>query len=164
MHGSAFSKKIRYSLENVSKKGHVTKCSPKKHAMQSKPDYLDQLIDRASEKAGSDYRLAQMLEVGRSTVSQWRHGKKTCPAGDVALMADIAGLVAEDWTNRAVIAAYAGTSKGEKIARALGKALVATGAVIVTSGVNAGQIGSDIGAYLIRCIVLLSRKRALVIR
>jgi hypothetical protein len=82
----------------------------------------------------------------------------------VALMADIAGLVAEDWTNRAVIAAYAGTSKGEKIARALGKALVATGAVIVTSGVNAGQIGSDIGAYLIRCIVLLSRKRALVIR
>jgi hypothetical protein len=132
--------------------------------MTNKPDYLDQLIDKASKAAGNDNKLAQMLDVNRQAVSNWRHGKKTCPVGDVALMADIAGLAAEDWTNRAVIAAYAGTSKGEKIARALGKALVATGAVIVKSGANAGQIGFDTGAYLIRYIVLLSRKRALVIR
>lgn len=57
--------------------------------MQAKPEFLSQLIDKASTAAGSDYKLAAELGVTRFTVSNWRAGRKTCPAGDVALMAHI---------------------------------------------------------------------------
>ncbi len=112
--------------------------------MQTKPDYLDQLICRASAVAGSDYKLAQQLGVTRQNVSNWRHGKQKCPAGDVALMADIAGLDAEAWTARAVIASYGDTSKGKKIAGALKKAFAATGAASVLSGLAAMLIAFSV--------------------
>jgi len=124
-------------------------------AMQNKPEYLDQLIDLASKAAGSDYKLAQRLGVNRQAVSNWRHGHKTCPAADQALMADIAGLEAEAWGNRALIAAYEGTPKGELLKQALKKALAATGAALVSSGIDAAQVTNaahDMGLYLIRCI------------
>ncbi|CAM8659932.1 Cro/C1-type helix-turn-helix domain [Comamonadaceae bacterium] len=126
----------------------------------SKPEFLGQLIDLASEAAGSDYKLAAMLETSRSTLSQIKAGKRPCPLGDVALMAEIAGLKPEEWVARALVAQYEGTSKGDKLYRALGKALVATGAVIASSGASAHQIFSHkggaaeaIGAYLVRCIL-----------
>lgn len=132
--------------------------------MQTKPDYLDQLLDKASAAAGSDYKLAQLLEVNRQTVSHWRHAHKPCPVADVALMAEIAGLKPEEWIARAVVKQYEGTSKGDKLFRALGKALVATGGAIVSSGASAHLISSlEIPvsglSYFIRCIVLLSRKQ-----
>jgi len=74
-----------------------------------------------------------MLEVPRQNLSAWKHGRKACPAGDVALMASIAGLDPVAWNARATAAAYEGTPKGEKLAAALGKALLVTGAVIGTS-------------------------------
>lgn len=134
----------------------------------AKPDYLDQLIDKASASAGSDYKLAQMLEVSRQAVSNWRHGHKSCPVADVALMASIAGLDAEAWHARATVSQYEGTSKGDKLYRALGKALAATGAAVVSSGASAHLIFSNNAAvkhtvngigYVIRCIVLLSYRR-----
>jgi predicted transcriptional regulator len=94
--------------------------------MQTKPEYLDQLLDKASAAAGSDYKLAQMLEVNRSAVSDWRHSRKTCPVADVALMAEIAGLKPEEWIARAVVKQYEGSAKGDKLYRALGKFLAAT--------------------------------------
>lgn len=114
----------------------------------NKPDYLDQLINLASSAAGSDYKLAATLGVSRQTVSNWRHGHKTCPAGDQALMAQLAGLDAEAWVARAVASQYEGTEKGERLAQALKKALVATGAAIISGGAAAGE---SVG-YLIRCI------------
>jgi DNA-binding transcriptional regulator YdaS (Cro superfamily) len=133
----------------------------------SKPDYLDQLISEASTAAGSDYKLAQMLEVPRQNLSAWKHGRKACPVSDVALMAEIAGLKPEEWMARAVVAQYEGTSKGDKLFRALGKALVATGAAVVSSGASAHLIfshkgGETIGgavSYFIRCIERLSLPR-----
>lgn len=121
--------------------------------MQVKPEYLDQLIELASKKAGSDYKLAQLIHASRQTVSDWKHSRKTCPPGDVALMAQVAGLDPEAWTLRAVAGQYAGTPKGIKLQAALKKALVATGAAIVSSGVSAASIGGDAVAYLIRCIL-----------
>ena len=119
----------------------------------SKPEYLDQLINTASEKAGSDYKLAALLDVSRMTVSNWRHGRKTCPVADVALMAEIAGLDAQAWHARATVEQYAGTPKGDKLYRALGKALVATGAVIASSGASAQALSCECVSYLIRCIL-----------
>lgn len=123
-----------------------------------KPEYLDKLMDQASSKAGSDYKLAKMLETTRQAVSDWRHGRKTCPVGDQVLMAEIAGLKSEEWMARALVAQYEGTKKGDKLYRALGKTLVATGAVIVSSGAAAQQIFSTVDllapvAYFIRCIL-----------
>ena len=112
------------------------------------PDYLVKLISLASEAAGSDYRLAQMMQTTRQNVSMWKHGKKTCPAGDQALMAHIAGLDAEAWTARAVIAQYEGTAKGELLKQALKKALQVTGVAIVSVSAHAQESIS----YLIRCI------------
>lgn len=114
----------------------------------SKPDFLDQLIEQASRAAGSDYKLASMLDVPRQNLSAWKHGRKTCPVADVALMAQIAGMDAEAWASRAIVAEYEGTPKGEKLAVALGKALLATGAALATSGASAAAVAFD---YLIRC-------------
>lgn len=122
----------------------------------TKPDYLDQLINLASEKAGSDYKLAQMLESSRSAVSDWRHGRKTCPIADVALMAHIAGLDPAAWVARATVSPYEGSPKGDKLFIALGKALVATGAVIASSGASAQALSGECVSYLIRCIERLS--------
>lgn len=128
-----------------------------------KPDYLDQLMDQAKNAVGSDYRLAQTLEVSRQTVSDWRHGRKTCPIADQVLMAELSGLKTEEWAARALVAQYEGTSKGDKLFRALGKGLAVTGAVIASSGANAHQTFSTITesaiGYFIRCILLLSHRR-----
>jgi len=120
--------------------------------MQAKPEYLDQLIDRASKAAGSDYKLAQKLGVTRQNVSNWKHGKQTCPVADQALMAELAGLPAEEWLSRAVVAQYSGTPKGEALAKALGKALAVTGAGIASSGAHAVTAAGETLSYFIRCI------------
>ena len=124
----------------------------------SKPEYLEELIDKASKAAGNDSQLAKMLEVSRQAVNDWRKGRKTCPVADQTLMASIAGLDAEAWHARATVAQYEGTSKGDKLYRVLGKALAATGAVIASSGVNALAIYSTANEHFIRCIKVLRKK------
>lgn len=114
---------------------------------REKPEYLDELINRASKKAGSDSALARELEVGRQLVSDWRHGRKPCSPEDQALMAGMAGLDAEAWGARAMIAKHAGTTKGAKLEGALKKALVVTGGALVSCGAIAAN-----DFYFIRCI------------
>jgi len=124
--------------------------------MQSKPDYLDQLIEKASIAAGNDNKLAKMLDVNRQTVSNWRHAKKPCPVGDQVLMAEIAGLKGEEWAARAIVAQYEGTPKGDMLFRALKKSLPAIGAAIASGGVHAHAIcssASESVSYFIRCIL-----------
>jgi len=123
--------------------------------MQAQPEYLIELIDRASKNAGNDTRLAQELEVPKQTVSNWRHGRKPCPPADQALMANIAGLDAEAWGARALINQHAGTTKGAKLEAALKKALLVTGAAMLSSGAQAAPVISaayDQTMYFIRCI------------
>lgn len=106
------------------------------------PAYLITLIDKASENAGSDYKLAKLLAVNRQNVSNWRHGHKACPVADQALMASIAGLDVNAWMARAVVNQYEGTAKGDALFKVLGKALLATGAAIGSGGASAHQIFS----------------------
>ena len=80
---------------------------------------LAELIDKASEAAGSDSKLAKLIEATQPHISEWRRGTRACPPGDVALMAHVAGLDAGDWTLRAVAAKYEGTAKGEMLMQAL---------------------------------------------
>lgn len=114
---------------------------------------LIELIDKAAEVVGSDYKLAQMLEISRGAISDWRHDRRPCPPADVALMASIAGLDASAWLVRATIEKYEGTPKGDALYKALGKALLATGAAAVSAGANATAIFGNtvpdtVGAWL----------------
>lgn len=104
---------------------------------------VKELIERAAAAAGTRYKLAQMLNVPTSSVYAWEKGKP-CPPGDIALMADIAGLDAQAWLVRATLEKYEGTPKGDQLARVLGKCLLATGAALVSSGASAAQICSRI--------------------
>ena len=112
-----------------------------------KPEYLDQLIDQASKAAGSDYKLAQELGVTRFNVSNWRHGKTTCPVADQTLMAAMAGLEPEAWLARATVAQYEG-AKAVKLQRALKKSLAQIGGVLPMFGLTVAGV-----SYFIRCIL-----------
>lgn len=113
----------------------------------STPDQFTQLINLASAAAGNDLKLAALLGQHRSTISQWRSGAKTIPAGDIALMAELSGLDPIAWGARAIAAGYEGTAKGEKIAKVLGQALAATGAAIGSASASAGEL-----MQFIRCV------------
>jgi len=117
-----------------------------------KPEYLDELINRASKAAGSDTALAKELEVSKTVISDWRGGRKRCSPEDQTLMAGLAGLEAEAWGARAMIAKHAGTTKGAKLEGALKKALLATGGALASFGATAAATASDAMAYFIRCI------------
>lgn len=119
--------------------------------MPNRPFVLS-LIDKASEQAGSDYKLAAMLHVSRFAVSAWKHGKKPVPTADVALMAYIAGLDPQAWAARDLIAKHEGTAKGEALFNALGKALGVIGAGAGSFGTNAMPINPSNVVDLIRCI------------
>lgn len=109
---------------------------------------LAELIDRASKVAGSDKKLSELIDSPQPHMSQWRKGARPCPPADVALMADIAGLNADEWALRAIAAKYEGTEKGEKLKRAL-KVSAATIGAVLSSGVHAGTIGGEV----LRCIL-----------
>lgn len=123
--------------------------------MQAIPEYLTQLLDKAREKTGSDYATAKALGITRGYISQWRNGSSQCSPEDVAQLAEIAGLEADKWLIRAVIAKHEGTAKGDRLYKALGKALLVTGAVI---GSNTASALQTFSTDFIRCILLLSRK------
>jgi hypothetical protein len=118
----------------------------------TKPDYLETLIDKAQEKVGSDYKLAKTLGQPRSAISMWRAGKRSCPVADQVLMAELAGLDPQAWSARALIAQHEGTAKGEALYKALGKALLATGAAVASFGANALATSLIEAVNLIRCI------------
>lgn len=117
---------------------------------------LNTLIDKASKLSGSDGKLANSLGVSRMVVSDWRHGRRTATPADQALMAHIAGLDPVQVLARATVEAYEGKPKGDALMKALGKALLATGAVAGSAGAAAHQISSmatDLMTRAIQCIL-----------
>lgn len=83
---------------------------------------LRALLDAASKKAGSDYKVAQLLGVPRQHVSDWRAERRTCTPEDQALLAALAGMDPEETLVRAVLEKHANTAKGERLLSALGNA------------------------------------------
>lgn len=119
---------------------------------------INTLIDKAAERAGSDYKLAAMLGMQRQAISNMRHGRKTATPEDQALFASVAGLDAMEVLARAMVWKHEGTPKGDKLMRALGKGLLATGAAVASAGASAAAIFSSISPAktvvdLIRCIL-----------
>ncbi len=89
---------------------------------------LNDLIDKASAIAGSDYKLAKLLGVSTGAVCDWRAGRRSCAPEDWALLAHVAGLDPEEALIRAVLAKHRDSKKGERLTTALGKGLHRIGA------------------------------------
>lgn len=85
------------------------------------------LIDKAAEKVGSRYKLAQILGVSPSHVYDWAKGTKTCSPPDRARIASFAGEDPAQELIRATLEATEGTTRGDQLRAALGKLLLQTG-------------------------------------
>lgn len=103
---------------------------------------LTTLIDKASRAAGTDAALARSLGIQSQILSDWRHGRRTCTPADQALLAHVAGLDPVQVLARATVEAYEGKPKGDALMKALGKALLATGAAVGSAGAAAQGISS----------------------
>lgn len=123
------------------------------------------LIEGASDIAGSDYKLAKMMGIPRQHLSDYKHGKRNAQPEDIAILASLQGLDGSAWALRAMVEKHEGTAKGDRLMKAVGKALLATGAMIGGAGANAMVIYSATSEtvakpieYFIRCIHSLSQK------
>ena len=123
---------------------------------------INNLLDKAAEICGSDYKAAKSMGVTPQTVSDWRYGRRNPQPEDIALIACAGGLNAEQWALRAMVAKHEGTAKGDRLMKAVGKALLATGGVIASGTASAHQIFSIVEglppagqwmAYFIQCIL-----------
>ena len=119
--------------------------------MQTDTDLIF-LIDSAKAIAGSDYKLAPMLETTPQRISDWRHGRKPIPAAQLALLASVAGFDPTQTVIRNLVEQHEGTPLGDKLMRVLGKASRATGAVLGFVGVSALVTSSKI-TETIQCIL-----------
>lgn len=117
---------------------------------------LKQLIHQAAVIAGSDYKLAAELDQPRQRVSDWKAGRKPCPMPDLLYMARMAKVT--DHELRELLEAqeverHAGTPRGEKLARVVGKALagvVATLCIFGTTVQDARAAGSSQNVELVK--------------
>lgn len=111
------------------------------------------LIDAASAVAGSRRKLAKALGYSNGNLSGWFAGTRTCPVEAQALMADMAGLDAEQTTLYAVIDGERNPQRKEALFRVLGKAYRQHGGAALSAMFASAIWVSDAGAYLIRCIL-----------
>lgn len=92
---------------------------------------LVKLIEEAAKVAGSESKLAAMVEETRQNLSGWKHGKRACPVEAQILMAAIAKQDIDQVMKEALIERNAGTTRGEKLVSALGKGLITIGVATV---------------------------------
>ena len=94
------------------------------------PGILGELIERAAKESGSKTALAEKMGVSPQRLNDWRTGYRPCPPEQVAILADIAGLVAEEWLARATLWHAKEKPYYKRLEEALGKWLPRTGAAI----------------------------------
>jgi len=82
---------------------------------------LREIIERASELAGTQRALAQAVGVTPNKITDYKTGLVGCPPETVALIADAANLDAKEWLAEAVLWRTEGTPQGERLRRALKK-------------------------------------------
>lgn len=112
----------------------------------NRAEELNLLIDKAAKIAGSDRKLALLLGEPPQRVSNWRHGHAVAQPEDWALLAHVAGLDPVSELARAIVAKHESKRKGDLLMKALGKASLATGAVLGSAGAMAHQIFSTVSS------------------
>lgn len=113
------------------------------------------LIDAASARVGSAYKLAKVIGYTNAEVSMWRLGRRSCPIEAQVLMAPVAGLDVDAVIREALIERNANTPRGEKLISALGKGLMAAGVLIVSTAFDNDALASSVpvALHLLRCIL-----------
>lgn len=116
---------------------------------------LHDLIDAAAAACGSAYKLAQRIGYTRMEVSGWRNDKRACPLEAQVFMAQVVGEDVDKVIHEALIEKHADTPRGEKLVTALGKGLMAAGALSTTLLLGNDALASSVplGMHLLRCIL-----------
>jgi transcriptional regulator with XRE-family HTH domain len=111
-------------------------------------NYAKLLIDKAAEKGLTQHEIAKELGVAKTVVSDWRNNHRKCKPADLAAIAYLAGFDATQMLARATAEEFEGTPKGQLLARALGKTLLATGAALATVSAQAATTGAIDTMYI----------------
>ena len=116
-------------------------------------NYAKTLIDKAFEKGLTPADIAQELGAPRSYVYDWHNGHRKCKPADLAAIAYLAGFDATQMLARATAEEFEGTKKGQLLARALGKTLLATGAGLATVSAQAATTGAIDTMYIMLSLI-----------
>jgi len=121
---------------------------------------LTVLIEKAAANVGSEYKLAKMMGLPQTVISDWKAERRSCTPPDRARLAGFAREDAIQELVRATLETTAGTLRGEQLSKVLGKLLHQTGegllsVVLVLASLSFGSV------YFIRCIVVLSKRQRL---
>jgi ribosome-binding protein aMBF1 (putative translation factor) len=76
---------------------------------------LEKLIDAAAAIAGSQSKLARILETDANIVTAWKTGRRACSAEDRALLADVAGVDPLEEVIEALLERVEGKPKAERL-------------------------------------------------
>lgn len=100
--------------------------------MTTPAEQIAQLIDRASNVAGSQNKAAQMAGINPQNLSHYKTGLREMPPEAVAAIAHVAGLDATEWLVRATLWRSEGKGYAGVLKAALGGRLQAIGGVIAS--------------------------------
>lgn len=111
-------------------------------------NYAITLLDKLYEKGLKPLQIAQEIGVPRVYVYDWYKGHRKAQPSDLAAMAYLAGFDATQMLARATAEEFEGTKKGQLLARALGKTLLATGGVLASVSAQAASTGAIDTMYI----------------
>ena len=111
-------------------------------------NYAITLLDKLYEKGLKPLQIAKEIGVPRGYVYDWYKGHRKAQPSDLAAMAYLAGFDATQMLARATAEEFEGTPKGQILARALGKTLLATGAVLASVSAQAASTGAIDTMYI----------------
>lgn len=125
---------------------------------------IDKLIEAASKKAGTEYKLAQAMGYSQQQINDWKNKRKPCPIEAQAIMADIAGFDAMETVAKGLLERSEGNRRYIALEQAVGKAFATIRAAGVANiGAKASWVFSaGLLATVVQqtqCVLQLSKKR-----
>lgn len=123
-------------------------------------NYAKTLIDLAKKRGITQQQIADELGVRNTVVSEWNTGLRKCKPADIAAIAYLAGVDATQMLARATAEEFEGTKKGQLLARALGKTLLATGAALASVSAQAATTGVIDTMY--KLLIIVNRRIHLI--
>lgn len=118
---------------------------------------IDSLIKRASEKAGTEYKLAKIMGYSQQQIYDWKTKRKPCPIEAQAIMAEIAGLDAMETIAAALLERNEGTKRYGALEKAVGKACATIREAKAAS--FGGKADSDTEKIYTQCVLQATKKR-----
>ena len=118
---------------------------------------IDNLIKRASESAGTEYKLAKIMGYDQAALTKWKNGSKPCPIEAQAIMAEVAGLDAMETIAAALLERNEGTKRYGALEKAVGKACATIREAKAAS--FGGKADSDTEKIYTQCVLQATKKR-----